>query len=63
MPGEEVGFDEVPFAYEKGRNLILTAPTAGGGAAGAVLVDSPREEVRTGRIPKGLGGVDPDEIP
>ncbi|CCV07394.1 hypothetical protein MESS2_550006 [Mesorhizobium metallidurans STM 2683] len=33
-----------------------TTPAAGGGAAGAVLVVNPREEVKADRIRQGRGG-------
>ena len=58
-PGEggETPWDETRFA--PGRNLFRpweTTPAAGGGAAGAVFVVNPREEVKADRIRQGRGG-------
>jgi hypothetical protein len=45
IAGEEVGFDEILFAVSKeAKPFSGTTPAAGGGAAGAVLLASPREE-------------------
>ena len=72
IAGEEVGFDEISFAnfiggetlwktnyvrFERRTAFALeTAPAAGGGAAGAVLVVNPREEVKADRFRQGRGG-------
>jgi len=71
IAGEEVGFDEILFAGSREaksledelrslrdelRSLGETAPAAGGGAAGAVLVVNPREEVKADRFRQGRGG-------
>ncbi|MBZ9794698.1 hypothetical protein [Mesorhizobium sp. ES1-4] len=51
IAGEEVGFDEILFAFLKSAKPLdkirlpgETTPAAGGGAAGAVLVVNPWEE-------------------
>jgi hypothetical protein len=56
IAGEEVGFDEISFAVERGETLLgETTPAAGGGAAGAVLVVNPWEEDKGSPSPPGSG--------
>lgn len=57
IAGEEVGFDEIlRRRWKEAMSFRETTPAAGGGAAGAVLLDSLWEEDEAGRIRQGRGG-------
>ena len=62
IAGEEVGFDEIPFAFFKGaKPFSETTPAGGGGPAGAVSVVNLREEEEVDRSVRVGEEVDPGE--